>query len=109
MQVAVVGVGFWCAESLFTARGEAELGGQDAQLCARHLNHRVRRMLVGAAAIRVNQCQAPQREPARGCCRALNLPTMPSLSMHTKHGVVRRRDDGVLDMVVPHPRGNGGH
>jgi len=43
------------------------------------------------------------------CCRALKLPTMPSLSMHTKHGVVRRRDDGVLDMVVPHPRGNGGH
>jgi hypothetical protein len=29
--------------------------------------------------------------------------------MHTKHGVVRRRDDGVLDMVVPHPRGNVGH
>ena len=26
---------------------------------------------------------------------------MPSLSMHTKHGVVRRRDDGVLDMMVP--------
>jgi hypothetical protein len=32
------------------------------------------------------------------CCRALKLPTMPSLSMHTK---VRRRDDGVLDMMVP--------
>ena len=44
------------------------------------------------------------------CCRALKLPTMPSLSMHTKHGVVRRRDDGVLDMMVPHlQRGNGGH
>ena len=36
--------------------------------------------------------------------------TMPSLSMHTKNGVVRRRDDGVLDMMVPHmQRGNGGH
>jgi hypothetical protein len=44
------------------------------------------------------------------CCRALKLPTMPSLSMHTKHGVVRRRDDGVLDMMVPHlQRGNGDH
>ena len=43
-------------------------------------------------------------------CRALKLPTMPSLSMHTKHGVVRRRDDGVLHMMVPHmQRGNGGH
>lgn len=41
---------------------------------------------------------------------ALKLPTMPSLLMHTKHGVVRRRDDGVLDMMVPHmQRGNGGH
>lgn len=39
-----------------------------------------------------------------GCCRALKLPTMPSLSMHTKHGVVRRRDDGVLDMM-PHLQG----
>jgi hypothetical protein len=26
---------------------------------------------------------------------------MPSLSMHRKHQVVRRRDDGVLDMMVP--------
>jgi len=44
------------------------------------------------------------------CCRALKLPTMPSLAMHTKHGVVRRRDDGVLDMMVPHlERQNGGH
>jgi hypothetical protein len=44
-----------------------------------------------------------------GCCRALKLPTMPSLSMHTKHGVVRRLDDGVLDLMVPHlQRGNGG-
>ena len=44
------------------------------------------------------------------CCRALKLPTMPSLAMHTKHGVVRRRDDGVLDMMVPHlQRQNGGH
>jgi len=35
---------------------------------------------------------------------------MPSLAMHTKHGVVRRRDDGVLDMMVPHlERQNGGH
>ena len=42
------------------------------------------------------------------CCRALDLATMPSLSMHTKHRVVRRRDDGVLDMMVPHLRGNGG-
>jgi hypothetical protein len=48
--------------------------------------------------------------PLGACCRALKLPTMPSLSMHTKHGVVRRRDDGVLDMMVPHlQRGNGGH
>jgi len=40
----------------------------------------------------------------------LKLPTMPSLAMHTKHGVVRRRDDGVLDMMVPHlERQNGGH
>ena len=46
----------------------------------------------------------------RSCCRALKLPTMPSLSIHTKHGVVRRRDDGVLDMMVPHlQRENGGH
>jgi hypothetical protein len=44
-----------------------------------------------------------------GCCRALKLHTMPSLSMHTNHGVLRRRDDGVLDMRVPHARGNGGH
>ena len=46
----------------------------------------------------------------RGCCwRTLKLPTMPSLSMYTKHGVVRRRDDGVLVMMVPHlQRGNGG-
>jgi len=44
------------------------------------------------------------------CCRALKLPTMPSLSMHTKHGVLRRRDDGVLDVMAPHlQRGNGGH
>ena len=35
------------------------------------------------------------------CCRALKLPTMPPLSMHTKHGVVCRRDDGVLDTMVP--------
>jgi len=28
------------------------------------------------------------------------LPTMPSLSMHGKHQVVRRRDDGVLDMMA---------
>jgi hypothetical protein len=27
---------------------------------------------------------------------------MPSLSMHAKHGVVYRRDDGVLDPMVPH-------
>jgi hypothetical protein len=48
--------------------------------------------------------------PLGDCCRALKLPTMPSLWMHTKHGVVRRRDDGVLDMMVPHmQRGNGGH
>jgi hypothetical protein len=39
----------------------------------------------------------------------IEIADEPSLSMHTKHGVVRRRDDGVLDMVVPHPRGNGGH
>ena len=82
--------------------GEAELGGQDAQLCACHLNHQLRRMLVGAAAIRVNPCQAPQREPARGCCRALNLPTMPSLSMRRKDQMVRRRDDGVLDVMMAH-------
>jgi hypothetical protein len=37
------------------------------------------------------------------CCRALKLPTMPSLSMHTKHRVVRRCDDGVLDMMPPTP------
>jgi hypothetical protein len=43
------------------------------------------------------------------CCRALKLATMPSLSMHTKHAVVRRRDDGVLDIRVSHlQRGNGG-
>jgi hypothetical protein len=36
------------------------------------------------------------------CCRALNLPTMPSLSMHRKHQVVPRRDDGVLDMMMAH-------
>jgi hypothetical protein len=34
------------------------------------------------------------------CCRALKLPTMPSLSMHGNHGVVRRHDDGVLDMML---------
>ena len=47
----------------------------------------------------------------RGCCwRTLKLPTMPSLSMHSKHGVVRRGDDGVLDMMAPHlQRGNDGH
>jgi hypothetical protein len=29
--------------------------------------------------------------------------------MHTKHRAVRRRDDGVLDPMVPHlQRGNGG-
>jgi hypothetical protein len=34
--------------------------------------------------------------------RALKLPTMASLSMHRRrHEVVRRRDDGVLDMMVP--------
>ena len=37
------------------------------------------------------------------CCRALKLSTIPSLSMHTKHRVVRRRDDGVLDMMPPTP------
>jgi len=42
-------------------------------------------------------------------CRALKLPTMQSLSMHMKYRVARRRDDGVLDMMVPHVRGNGGH
>ena len=43
------------------------------------------------------------------CCRALDLPTMPSLSMHRKHQVVRRRDDGVLDMMMATcRRGNGG-
>jgi hypothetical protein len=48
--------------------------------------------------------------PRLACCRALKLPMMPSLSMDTKHRVVRRRDDGVLDMMVPHrQRGNGGH
>ena len=35
-------------------------------------------------------------------CRALKLPTMPSLSMHRKHQVVRRRDDGVLGMLMAH-------
>jgi hypothetical protein len=29
--------------------------------------------------------------------------------MDAKHGVVCRRDDGVLNMMVPHVRGNGGH
>ncbi len=45
------------------------------------------------------------------CCRALKLATMPSLSMHMRHGVVRRRDEGVLDMMmVPRlQRGIGGH
>ena len=43
------------------------------------------------------------------CCRALDLPTMPSLSMHRKHQAVRRRDDGVLDMMMATcRRGNGG-
>jgi hypothetical protein len=42
--------------------------------------------------------------------RAFKLPMTPSLSMDTKHGVVRRRDHGVLDMTAPHrQRGNGGH
>jgi hypothetical protein len=31
---------------------------------------------------------------------APQLPTMASLSMHRRHEVVRRRDDGVLDMMV---------
>jgi hypothetical protein len=38
--------------------------------------------------------------PRLPCCRALKSPMMPALSMDTKHGVVRRRDDGVLDMMV---------
>jgi hypothetical protein len=40
-----------------------------------------------------------RRDP---CCRALKLQTMPSVSMHRKHQVVRRRDDGVLDMMMAH-------
>jgi hypothetical protein len=46
--------------------------------------------------------------PKPACCPALKLPTMPSVSVHTNHGVVRQRDDGVLDMMVAHLRGNGG-
>src|SRR6476659_2936626 len=43
----------------------------------------------------VTDVKSPSRCPnGHPCCRALKLPTMPSLSMHTKHGVVRRCDDG---------------
>jgi hypothetical protein len=44
--------------------------------------------------------EATEELERRTCCRALNLATMPSLSMHRKHRVVRRRDDGVLDMMM---------
>jgi hypothetical protein len=36
------------------------------------------------------------------CCRALKLPTMPSLSVQSRHEAVCRRDDVVLDMTKAH-------
>jgi hypothetical protein len=47
-------------------------------------------------------------------CVGKVMPLLPRTEIAddavTKHGVVRRRDDGVLDMMAPHlQRGNGGH